>query len=141
MWPRTFAQRLENWAELRHRCQDLDTKSALIAINSWWFQTPWVAYYLHWDDLATWPDPWQMLSDNVFCDVARGLGILYTIAMLERKDFEDSQLVDDGSHNLVLVQQQKYILNWDQSSIVNINLGPIHTRRTVSQQQILAQLK
>jgi len=141
MWPNTFALRLQSWSTLRHRCQDLDTKSALEAINAWWFQSPWCAYYLHWDDKQTWPDPWQLLSDNVFCDVARGLGIMYTIAMLEREDLEDSCLIDNGEYNLVLVQQEKYILNWDQSSIVNINLGPIQPRRSVSQHQILAQLK
>jgi hypothetical protein len=36
----------------------------------------------------TWPDPWQLLSDDVYCEVARGLGILYTITLLDRADFD-----------------------------------------------------
>lgn len=141
MWPSSFAQRLESWAALRNQCQDLPIESALIAINTWWFRTPWTPYYLHWDDQPSWPDPWQLLADNVFCNVARGLGILYTISMLERADLQDSVLVEDDSNNIVLVQGEKYILNWDAAAIVNINLGPIKTRRSVSQQQIFNQLK
>jgi hypothetical protein len=142
MWPTTFAQRLESWATLRNQCQDLPIESALATINAWWFRTPWTAYYLHWDDRETWPDPWQLLADNVFCDVARGLGILYTVTMLERADLQDAALVEDqGNNNIVQVHGEKYILNWDSSSIVNINLGPIKTRRSVSQQQLFNQLK
>lgn len=141
MWPQTFAHRLKSWAQLREQCQSLAPESALMLINSWWFTTPWCSYYLHWDDQPTWPDPWQLLADNVYCDVARGLGILYTISMLDRADITDAQLTDDGSHSIVLVHHEKYILNWDSASIVNINPGPIRARRSVSQQQIFNQLK
>lgn len=84
---------------------------------------PWRPYHLHWDDFATWPDPWELLSDNIYCDVARGLGIMYTISLLDRADFADAELVlTDEGHNLVQVCQTKYILNWDQDTVVNINL-------------------
>jgi hypothetical protein len=120
MWPATFDNRLKAWVELRSRCQFLDLENALTAINQWWFDTPWQPYYLHWDDQADWPDPWQLLSDNVYCDLARSLGILYTISLLERADMADAELVlaEDGS-NLVLVAKEKYILNWNKDSIVN----------------------
>lgn len=141
MWPNSFAQRLQSWADLRQHCVGLDTESCLNQINTWWSRSPWTPYYLHWDDRENWPDPWQLLSDNFFCDVARGLGMLYTIAMLERHDLEDAVLIDNGNHTLVLVQGEKYILNWDTASIVNINLGPIKARRSVHQHQILNQIQ
>jgi hypothetical protein len=96
---------------------------ALENINRWWFRTPWQPYYLHWDDQANWPDPWQLLSDNVFCEVARALGILYTITLLDRPDMTlvDMILTQDGV-NLVLVGKEKYILNWEPSTVVNTNL-------------------
>ena len=86
MWPRNFSERLESWAQLRQQCRQLDPELALIKINAWWFQTPWTAYHLHWDDQQDWPDPWQWLSDDQYCPVARGLGIMYTISMLDRED-------------------------------------------------------
>ena len=136
MWPVTFDNRLQAWVELRSRCQSLDLENSLTAINQWWFNTPWQPYYLHWDDQTDWPDPWQLLSDNVYCDLARSLGILYTISLLERADMADAELVlaEDGS-NLVLVAKEKYILNWNRDSIVN-NKPKVKTTRRFKKTQV-----
>ena len=136
MWPATFDNRLHAWINLRNRCQSLDAETALTAINQWWFNTPWVPYHLHWDDQATWPDPWQLLSDNIYCELARGLGILYTINLLDRADMADAELVlaDDGT-NLVLVAKEKYILNWDKDLNVN-NRHTVKVTRRFKQTQV-----
>ena len=141
MWPRTFAERLESWAQLREQASTADAETALEAINSWWFQTPWRAYHLHWDDQAVWPDPWQLLSDDLYCPLARGLGILYTITMLDRPDLQDAVLAEFDSDNLVLVAKKKYILNWDSSTVVNINSTVSHARHSVTQEQIQKQIR
>ena len=120
MWPNNFADRLKSWADLREQTQTQDLEQALNTINTWWFNTPWKSYYLHWDDQPNWPDPWQLLSDNVYCEVARGLGILYTISMIEHPAVASADLVltEDG-HNLVLVNKEKYILNWEREIVLN----------------------
>ena len=136
MWPVTFADRLESWTALRNQAADLPAESGLQKINSWWFNAPWQPYYLHWDDQQDWPDPWQLLNDNYYCDVARGLGILYTITLLDRADLASAELVltDDG-YNLVLMDQTKYILNWDRNTIVNTNLE-VKINRRLTQDRI-----
>ena len=122
IWPAAFAARLDRWNQLRNQVQDLPIESALTKINQWWFRAPWVPYHLHWDDQATWPDPWQLLSDNMYCDLARGLGILYTITMLDRADMTPASLVlTQEGHNLVLLPNEKYILNWEPDTVVNTN--------------------
>ena len=123
-WHNDFTDRMKSWAELRSQVENLPIQDTLEAINYWWQRTPWQPYYLHWDDLESWPDPWQLLSDNVYCDVARGLGIMYTISMLDRKDLGSATMVftSDGL-NLVLVAGGKYIVNWDQEILVNSNLA------------------
>ena len=140
MWPKTFSERLESWAKLRHQCQKLSPEHALLQINLWWFQTPWIPYHLHWDDQLTWPDPWQLLEDNLYCSLARGLGILYTIAIVDRADLQNSVLTETDQGNLVLTQDQKYILNWDSEQVLNINPGQITARHSVTQQQIKQQI-
>ena len=136
MWPVNFADRLTAWADLRSQCQSLNLESALTAVNQWWFDAPWQPYYLHWDDQPKWPDPWQLLSDNVYCDLAKALGILYTISLLDRADMADAELVlaEDGS-NLVLVAKEKYILNWNPDSIVN-TFQEVKIKRQFKQQHI-----
>ena len=141
MWPRDFSERLESWAQLRQQCCQLDSEPALTKINQWWFQTPWTAYHLHWDDQADWPDPWQLLSDDQYCPVARGLGIMYTISMLDREDMQDAQMIEYQSDNLVLVNKEKYILNWDPDQVVNISLGRSKPRRQVSQEQVKQKIR
>lgn len=137
IWPATFATRLESWNLLRDRCQTLPIESALNEINSWWFQTPWTPYYLHWDDQSTWPDPWQLLSDNVYCEVARGLGILYTITLLDRADMADATLIlTEDDSNLVQVAKEKYILNWNLEEIVN-TFTEVKIKKQYQQHQII----
>lgn len=137
MWPLTFGERLDSWNRLRESCQTASIETALTAINQWWFTAPWRPYYLHWDDQKIWPDPWQLLSDNVYCDLARGLGIVYTISMLDRADMANTTLVlteDDG--NLVLVAKEKYILNWKAEDIVN-TFTKVKIKRQYQQNQII----
>ena len=136
MWPTTFAERLDSWNLLRSQCQNIPIESALTTVNQWWFNAPWRAYHLHWDDRQDWPDPWELLSDNIYCDLARGLGILYTITLLDRADIDDATLVlTKNGYNLVLVAKEKYILNWNKDSIVN-NKPKVKTIRKLKQHQI-----
>lgn len=141
MWPHTFAERLESWTQLRTQASTCDVESALRQINAWWFHAPWRAYHLHWDDRATWPDPWQLLSDNLYCPLARGLGILYTITLLDRPDLQDAVLIEVDSDNLVQVAKKKYILNWDPEQMLNITLGHFKTHHSITQEQIQKQIR
>jgi hypothetical protein len=136
IWPATFAARLSSWNLLRDQTQNLSIESALEEINSWWFRAPWRPYYLHWDDQPAWPDPWQLLSDDVYCDLARGLGILYTITLLDRADMADAELIlTDKGDNLVLLAKEKYILNWSPDSVVN-TFQEVKKHRQLKQHQI-----
>mgnify|MGYP003329687846 CR=1 FL=1 len=141
MWHRTFDTRLAAWNQLRNQSLVQPVPQALAMINAWWFQTPWIPYHLHWDDRHTWPDPWQLLDDNLFCSLARGLGIMYTIAMLDRPDLQDALLIETDSDNLVLIDRGKYILNWDSTTIVNISPQGMKSRHSVTLEQIKQQLR
>ena len=139
MWYPDFADRLESWAGLRIAAQNQPLEPALDLINQWWFKTPWTAYYLHWDDQPNWPDPWQLLDDNVFCEVARGLGILYTISMIDHPEIASADLVltEDG-YNLVQINKGIYILNWERDSVVNtLQAGKI--KKQLKQEQVKQQ--
>lgn len=136
IWPATFSARLESWNLLRDQCQNLPAQTALEDINAWWFRAPWRPYYLHWDDQLTWPDPWQLLSDDIYCELARGLGILYTITLLDRADLAPAELVlTQDDVNLVLVAKEKYILNWAADTVVN-TIQATTIKRQYQQHQI-----
>ena len=139
MWPANFGGRLESWNQLRQQVQAMPEVQTLQLINAWWYNCPWKPYYLHWDDQPNWPDPWQLLSDNYYCDLARGLGILYTITLLDRADLADATLVlTETGDNLVLVNKSKYILNWDKDTVVN-TIQAVTIKKQLTQQQVKQQ--
>jgi hypothetical protein len=136
MWQKTFQLRLDAWANLRTQIQNQTAEQALIQVNSWWHQAPWRAYHLHWDDQESWPNPWELLSDNFYCEVAKGLGMLYTISLLDHPDLTDAELVlTEAGDNLVLVCKRKYILNWDPTAIVNTN-HKLEIKKRLTQSQV-----
>ena len=61
--------------------------------------------------------------------------------MLDREDLQDSCMIEYQSDNLVLVAQEKYILNWDPDQVLNISLGKSKTRRQVSQEQVKQKIR
>lgn len=136
MWPRTFPERLQAWNTLREQCASADLETCIRQLDAWWQQTPWCPYHLHWDDRDTWPDPWQLLDDNIYCGLARGLGILYTITLIDRSDLQDAVLIEVDGDNLVLIGRGKYILNWAGPSPLNINPNRKNLQRRISQQEL-----
>lgn len=129
MWPLTFDERLVAWKSLRTQVVDLDIHDALMAINDWWFFAPQATHYLHWDEVSSWPTPWELLADNIYCELARALGIVYTI--LSVPDIQDVQftMVETTQGSLVLVSGMKYILNYSPGEIVNIHTNLPQVKR------------
>lgn len=136
MWSSTYEARLRSWQLLRQHVQQQPKAQCLEQINRWWFETPWNSYYLHWDDRADWPDPWQLLQDNIFCSLARGLGMLYTVTLLDRADIQDAELIETENDNLVVIDSGKYVLNWDCNTIVNISPGTTNLRHRIQQSSL-----
>ena len=108
-------------------------EDCLAAVNSWWVRVPINSRYLHWDDSDRWPTPWELLNDNIFCDVARALGMLYTLAIIDRPDISELSMFQTDEDNLVQINNGKYILNWGDGQVVNINsVIPTEIRKSIS---------
>lgn len=120
MWPVDFETRLTEWSSLRITAQTLDS-SSLLAINNWWFRAPMINHNLHWDDAVQWPDPWALLAENQWCDLARALGMLYTIMMIDESMQHRVSLVGTCQDNLVQIDNGKYMLNWCPGELLNIH--------------------
>lgn len=129
MWPVRFEDRLASWHKLRESIPMQSTEIALATVNSWWATAPWTAYHLHWDDDKTWPNPWQLLDDNLYCDVAKCLGICYTLALAEHPEIQDFQMaLTQQDHSIVVACSNKYILNWEKELLLNTDSNSIHKK-------------
>jgi hypothetical protein len=132
MWPATYEARLLDWQRLRQQCNDLDLSQQLLLINDWWMQAPIVNRTILWENSATWPDPWQLLANSGYCELARALGIVYTIMLLDNKLYSALDIIDNGQDNLVLVNDGKYILNWAPGEMLNTHSTPLTVRHSIN---------
>ena len=124
MWKTLYQERLADWYNLRQAAADLDLEDQLKLINDWWFQAPIVNRVVTWDDPGKWPAPWDLLVNNGYCDLARALGIVYTLLLLDRQLYTDLEIISTGQDNLVQIDHGKYILNWAPGEVLNINSTP-----------------
>jgi len=99
-----------------------------------------VNHHLHWDDHDSWPNPWDLLADNIWCDVARGLGIVYTILLCDPQSRTELDMLQTENDNLVSVDNGKYILNWAPRQILNIHSTNITVRRKINGDRLFSLL-
>lgn len=116
-----YEYRLRSWAELRKNLKELELAQQCIEIDRFWQRAPMVDHYLHTDFINEWPDPWQLINDNSYCEYARATGMIYTLALLGTKNIELVDAKDDNSNEvaLVLVDNAKYVMNYWPETVVN----------------------
>jgi len=138
VWPDRYEDRLVQWRQLRSNNLDNPLNQALMTINDWWLQAPLVHRYIRWNDWDNWPSPWELLADNHFCNLARALGIMYTIEIMQRSDITHTSLAVSGNSgdNLVLVNKGKYILNWAFGELLNITSNHVDIKSSVESQVV-----
>jgi len=116
-----YETRLQSWAKLRFDLRNQPLAKICIEVDKFWQCVPTQHYYLHTDFIKDWPTPWQLLSDNTYCNYARALGMIYTLLLLGNRNIDLVDAVDDNSNEvvLVLVDDAKYVLNYWPDTVVN----------------------
>jgi len=137
-----YDARLRSWYDLRQTLQNADTKTKCLEIDNWWQSAPIVNHYLHPHEIDTWPTPWELLYDNEYCHIARGLGMIYTLMLTGIKDVDFSLGKDDNSEEvaLVMVDRAKYVLNYWPNMVVNINLKNFKITNSLSIKNIITKI-
>ena len=119
-----YETRLKSWSTFRNTIAIHPVNEQCIEIDRFWQKTPLQTHYLHPDFIKDWPTPWQLLSDNIYCNYARGLGMIYTLLLLGNKDIALVEAKDDNNNEvvLVLVDNAKYVLNYWPETVLNNRL-------------------
>jgi hypothetical protein len=128
-----YETRLREWYDLRKKLENLDTKTKCIEIDRWWQYAPLVNHYLHPKDTANWPGPWELLVENSYCTIARGLGMCYTVMMLDVDNIEFKLGTNEMGENvaLVLIDNAKYTMNYWPDSVLSTNLKEFKLTETI----------
>jgi len=134
-----YENRLSYWSELRNNLKTQSLQDQCIAVDEFWQKVPIQNHYLHPDFMDEWPDPWQLLNENLYCSYARGLGMIYTLLLLGAKNIELVEATDDNSEDviLVLVDNAKYILNYWPDTVLNNSLSQFTIKKNINIRQII----
>jgi len=115
--------RIVSWRHWRESLNSLPKDEILQKVVDTWSQVPTVMHLLSPDQPRDWPNPWQLITDNYYCDLAINLGMFYSLALVESVKFDDIciEIYKDlnGWINLSSVDQGKYVLNYSHGKIVN----------------------
>lgn len=117
--------RLASWKKLRNAIDDMDLTNAISLTNTAWEKCPFTPFYLDPENPNEWPDPWQLLTENYYCDLAKTLGMLYTLHLTTHKDqlFPELRIYFNPTtgyyYHVVWLCQGKYVLNLIENKVVN----------------------
>lgn len=132
-----FEYRLAAWHQFRTLVER--DESPFTKVINYWNAVPLSARNVDPYDQSTWPDPWEMIEENSFCEFTKLLAVAYTLQLTKR--FANSDLVFKiGVDNklsrlyyMLLVDDQIIGLDDDKSMYVmehepeNMHLQKIHT--------------
>jgi hypothetical protein len=78
----TFFERLKLWKEFRETIET--SKTPLEDVLNFWRMAPLGRQYTDPYDSALWPDPWELIEENIYCEFLQILGVCYTLQLTER---------------------------------------------------------
>jgi len=138
----TYDTRLQSWYQLRQSLENSTLEKKCIDIDNFWQKVPLVNHYLHLDNMDEWPSPWELIYDNNYCTVARGLGMAYTLLLLGIHDIVFAEATDYNNEDLVLVlvDRAKYVLNYWPNTVVNNCLQDFTIKKTVPITDIITKI-
>jgi hypothetical protein len=124
--------RLNEWKRFRNQLEVSD--SPLEDTANYWAKAPFVNNYLDPHNPNSWPDPWHLVLDGKFDNLAICLGMLYTLKLTNR--FIDSKCEihkamssDVEVQDYFLIVDKQSILNFEYNNVVDISyLDGVQTR-------------
>ena len=128
MWKLETGERLAHWRAFRKSLDDLSLEDAAQATAEYWQSCPFNPYYLDPADPESWPSAWELITENYYCDLAKALGIVYTLHFSKHEVDLNPQIhiYNDPEtgyvYNLSVLAEGKYVINFLDSKIVNIEL-------------------
>ena len=121
--------RLRHWKEFRlSLVEEMTDEEQLLNTMKYWNQYPLVNRYIDPYEPETWPTPWEFVYENDFCRSSLAYLMEHTLLLgadgrwtknrLQLKYIDDSEM---GMEFIILVVDNKYVINYDQDQIINLD--------------------
>lgn len=134
MLSKRYEDRLSAWKKLRTQI-DIESDPIQTAIN-FWSPIPESTRNIDPYDSATWPEPWEMIEENSFCEYTKILAIGYTLMLTEKyKDwhYEIRVGLDRKQSKLYyMLLAGEHVVGFEDGKSVHISKLPknIHIEKT-----------
>lgn len=114
--------RLIKWKQFREKLEHSQTP--LDDLVDFWAKAPFVNTYIDPVNTASWPDPWHLVLDDRYDDLAITLGMLYTLKLTQRFidvpcEIHMSMPQTDKDTKFFLLLDQKHVLNFHYREVVD----------------------
>ena len=112
MFDKPYYDRIKCWKQLR---DEIETAAdPFTRVLEFWQSAPATSIATDPYDKESWPDPWEMIEQNEYCDFMKILAIFYTFQLTERFSqcqFGINIFLDDKESKTI------YLLSVDKKSI------------------------
>ena len=135
MFDKKFEDRLKAWHDFRETL--LTDPDPIQSTIDFWSSAPITSRNIDPYDQSTWPDPWQMIEENSFCEYTKTLAIAYTLKLTDM--YQDWQpifyvgLDKSQSRLYYMCVLNDNVLGFDLEKSVHITQLPksIHIQKTI----------
>ena len=125
MFKLSACDRLSRWRSFRLLLDSLPLDNAVEKANDLWATCPFTPYYLDPLQPEQWPNPWDLIIENCYCDLAKVLGLVYTLHLTKHSAllFPEIHVYFDNktkhTYHIAYLCKGKYVLNLAEGEIVN----------------------
>jgi len=123
-WYQDVELRITEWRKFRNELQSTED---LIDVQKLWYSAPYKKVSPLLDENDNWPTPWTIFNNMSYCDLAKALGMFYTIALAPKLSKLPLQLnlmhTFEGERICVVsVDNGKFVLNFNKEKIINTSM-------------------
>lgn len=106
MFNKSYEERLILWSRFRDSIED--SENPLEDLIDFYSSAPSVSIHTDPYDRTRWPNPWELLEENQYCEFCRVLAYCYSLQLTER--FKQSAF---EIHIITTPEQTRYVLYVD----------------------------
>ena len=116
-----YEERLLEWSNFRKSLES--SNDPLQDVIDYYNQFPQVSIHTDPYSKETWPDPWELIHENEYCEYCILLGMCYTLQLTDRFSgvkFEIHITLDeDNSHHYYLLHVGDRVLGYNKEKHIN----------------------
>jgi len=125
MFKLSAGDRLDRWKSFRYSLNEFSIGEAIELTYELWASCPFIPFYLDPDNPTDWPNPWTLLAENYYCDLAKVLGIIYTLHLTNHGKILKPEIriyyniKTKHTYHIAYLCNGKYVLNLIEGEILN----------------------